>query len=411
MSEVRAYPMKDRSGNVLSVIETINDITEKNKLEEQVRHSQKMQTVGQLAGGVAHDFNNILSAIISYGHILLMKMSDEEQKKVIQKILDSADRAAGLTKNLLAFSRKQIMSPQPVNLNEIVERVIKLLSRVIGDDIEVRTLLTDEDLTIKADSSQMEQVLMNLATNARDAMTEGGVLTLETEAIEIDEAFVKMHGYGKHGHYALFSMTDTGIGMDEKTRGRVFEPFFTTKEVVEGAGLGLSMVYGIIKQHGGFVNLYSESGKGTTIRVYIPLLIKEVENAVPEKIGVPAGGSETVLLVEDDADVRMVTKQVLEEFGYKVIEAVNGEDAVERFRVNRDKIQLVILDVVMPKKSGKAAYDEIKTITPDVKALFMSGYTADTIPDKELFEEGMNFIPKPVVPGDLLKKIREVLEG
>jgi two-component system cell cycle sensor histidine kinase/response regulator CckA len=265
-----------------------------------------------------------------------------------------------------------------------------------------------------ADAGQIEQVLMNLAANARSAMPDGGTLGIGTEALQLGDEFTKAHGYGTPGLYALVSVTDTGHGMDEKTKERIFEPFFTTREVGKGTGLGLAMVYGIIKQHEGYITAHSEQGKGTTFKIYLPLI--QAESDVTEPLipatatsGLPTG-SETILLAEDDSEVRKITRNILEGSGYRVIEAVDGEDAVNKFLLEKDDIQLLVFDVIMPKKSGKEAYEEVKKIAPGVKALFTSGYTADTIHRKGVLEEGINFIPKPVAPDVLLKKMREVLD-
>ncbi|MBI5203736.1 MAG: PAS domain S-box protein [Nitrospirae bacterium] len=410
--EIKSYPVKNESGEVVSAIEVINNITEKKKLEDQLRHSQKLEAIGTFAGGIAHDFNNILTAIIGYGNLLQMKMqADEPLRAYVDPILISAERAASLTQSLLAFSRKQIMNPRPVNLNEIIGVVKKLMVRLIGEDIEVKTLFSEDDLTIMADPGQIEQVIINLATNARDAMQEGGALTIITKAVELDNEFIMAHNYGKKGKYAFVSVTDTGTGMDESTKEKIFDPFFTTKEVGKGTGLGLAIVYGIIKQHNGYINVYSEQGQGTTFNIYLPLTHKaEVKETKLAEIAPSMEGAETVLLAEDEEEVRQITKTVLEKFGYKVIEAVDGEDAVNKFVENRDKIELLIFDVIMPKKTGKEAYKEIKKIRPDIRALFTSGYPAEISDGKGLFEEGINFVPKPVSPTEFLKKVREILD-
>ncbi|MEK6583112.1 MAG: PAS domain S-box protein [Nitrospirota bacterium] len=410
--EIKSYPVKNESGEIVSAIEVITNITEKKKLEDQLRHSQKLEAIGTFAGGIAHDFNNILTAIIGYGNLLQMKMeADEPLRAYVDPILISAERAASLTHSLLAFSRKQIMSTRPVNLNEIVGVVKKLLVRLIGEDIEVKTLLSEDDLTVMADPGQIEQVLINLATNARDAMEGGGVLTIITKPVELDNNFIMAHNYGKKGKYAFVSVTDTGTGMDERTKEKIFDPFFTTKEVGKGTGLGLAIVYGIIKQHNGYINVYSEQGQGTTFNIYLPLTRKaEVKETKLAEIASSMDGAETVLLAEDEGEVRQITKTVLEKFGYKVIEAVDGEDAVNKFMENRDKIELLIFDVIMPKKTGKEAYEEIKKIRPDIRALFTSGYPVEIAGNKGPFEEGINFVPKPVSPTGLLKKVREILD-
>ena len=383
---------------------------EKEKLHAQLLQAQKMEAVGQLAGGIAHDFNNILTAMIGYGHLLKMKLKEEDPlRSYADHILSLSDRAANLTQSLLAFSRKQIINPRPVDLNEIIKRIDYLLSRIIGEDIKLQTMLSEKDLIVMADPGQIEQVLMNLATNARDAMPEGGLLTIGTETVDIDHEFIREHGFGKEGKYALISLTDTGAGMDRETREKIFEPFFTTKEVGKGTGLGLSMVYGIIKQHEGYINVYSEPGRGTTFRIYLPLIEAKVEEIKPEVIQPIETGTETVLLAEDETAVREFTKKLLEEYGYKVITAANGQDAIDEFKAHKDEIQLVLLDVIMPNRNGKEAYDEIKKIRPDIKVLFMSGYPADIIHKHEIIEKGFAYIEKPASPTKLLRKIREVL--
>ncbi len=386
-------------------------ISERKKLESQLLHSQKMDAIGQLTGGIAHDFNNILTAIIGLGTLLQMKMDEHDPLKTyVSQILASADRAASLTQSLVAFSRKQIMSPKPVKLNGIVEKAEKLLSRLIGEAIELRTVLTDKDVTILADSTQIEQVLMNLATNARDALSGGGHIIIETELTEIDKKFKDTHGYGEPGKYALLSFSDTGAGFDEETKGKIFDPFYTTKEVGKGTGLGLSIVYGIIKQHDGYIDVYSEIGKGTTFKIYLPLIQAEVEDQGGSAIAPLQRGTETVLIAEDEPGVRLLSKHILEEFGYTVIEAVDGEDAIEKFMENKNKVQFLILDVVMPKMNGKEVYEEIRKVRPDMKALFVTGYTADIMQTETILEEKVNIILKPMSPGDLLKKVREVLD-
>ncbi len=282
--------------------------------------------------------------------------------------------------------------------------------RLIGEDIDFKTILTGSDLIVMADSGQIEQVLMNFISNARDAMPDGGLLSISTELIEVDSEFIRAHGYGEPGMYALGTVSDTGTGMDEKTKEKIFEPFFTTKEAGKGTGLGLSIVYGIIRQHNGYINVYSEPDKGTTFRIYLPLVKAAAEVNKPVELAEPAGGTETVLLAEDNAEVRKITRSVLEAFGYTVFEAVDGEDAVNRFMKNKDSIELLIFDVIMPLKSGKDAYEEILRVRPDINVLFLSGYTIDIVSNKGIFAEGLNFISKPVSSNNLLSKIREILD-
>ncbi len=409
--ETKSYPLKDASGNTVSAIEIINNTTEKKKLEEQLRHAQKMEAVGQLAGGIAHDFNNILTAITGYGSLMMRKMGEgDPSRNFLQQILDSSQRAANLTQGLLAFSRKQVISPTPVKVNKIIENVEKLLRRLIGEDVELKVALADGDLTVMADIGQIEQVLVNLATNARDAMSEGGSLSIRTEMAALDAEFVTTQGYGNPGAFACISVTDSGSGMDVKTKSRIFEPFFTTKEVGKGTGLGLSIVYGIVKQHNGFITCYSEQGKGATFKIYLPLIDHDAPRTTAGVHLPESGGTETVLVAEDDAAVRSLVKEVLEQFGYTVIEAVDGEDAVSTFTKNRDRVQLLILDVIMPRKNGKEVYEEIRRARPDVKVIFSSGYTADILQKKGIPEEEFNFISKPVSPTALLRKVREALD-
>jgi two-component system cell cycle sensor histidine kinase/response regulator CckA len=406
--EVRVIPVKDDSGKVVKVIEVGRDVTDQKNLEHQLHHSQKMEAVGQLAGGIAHDFNNILTATIGFASLLLMKMDGDNQlRHYAEQILATSEKAAALTRSLLAFSRKKIISLQPTDLNDVLRSGKKLLLRLISEDIEVRDELCPDSLVIMADSVQLEQVFMNLVTNARDAMPDGGDLYLKTAPFSMDYEFIHSHGYGKEGRYACISVSDTGKGMDEKTRERIFEPFFTTKEVGKGTGLGLATVYGIVRQHDGYINVYSEPGRGTTFRIYLPLVSGTAAGNEKPVTSLPAGGAETVLLAEDDEYVRKSDKEILENFGYNVIEAVDGEEAIEKFTRHGDEIDMLILDVIMPKKNGREVYETVKSIRPDIKAVFMSGYTADVIIRKKLLDEKMHFVEKPVSPKVLLTKMRE----
>ncbi len=407
-----SVPHYDNEGRLVSYDGLISDITQLKTLETQLRQAQKMEAVGQLAGGVAHDFNNILTAIIGYAHLLLMKIPEQDPARAfVEPILVSAERAAHLTSSLLSFSRKQIIDLQPVDLNTIIRRVEHLLGRVIGEDVEFQTVLVAENLIVMADSVQIEQVLMNLATNARDAMPQGGVLRVQTEALTLGEDFIRTHSYGAPGNYVCLSVTDTGVGMDEKTRNKIFEPFFTTKEVGKGTGLGLSMVYGIIKQHHGYIFVSSSPEKGTTFKIYLPLItVAPLEQTARDYSMTAWRGAETVLLAEDDKSVRDLTRCVLEGSGYTVIEAVDGGEAVRKFVDNKEVVSLLILDMIRPKKNGREAYREIKNIRADIKALFMSGYTADIAHKKGIFDDGFAIILKPVTPSDLLKKVREILD-
>ena len=431
--DLKTIPVKDKQGKVINVIEIGRDITKHRKLEDQLRHSQKMEAIGTLTGGIAHDFNNILTAIMGYTGILQMKMGRDDPLRInLDQILASSERAATLVRSLLTFSRKQASNLEQVDLNELIKRVERLLSRIIGEDIELRVITPPPsapplnlrggwgELIVVADTLQMEQVLMNLAANARDAMPDGGLLNIETGLVEFDEEYEKVHGYGKPGMYALISVTDGGCGMDEETRLRIFEPFFTTKEAGRGTGLGLSIVYGIIKQHNGYINCYSEPGKGTTFKVYLPIAavnsgmrIADISGSDASRTKLALAGTETVLVAEDEGEVRKLVKEILEEFGYQVIEAVDGEDAINKFMDNKDRIEVVFLDMIMPKMSGEEACEIIKKIKPEMKVLFSSGYPADFLSGRSIAgatKGDLNFVIKPISPTELLKKVRGLLD-
>ncbi|HEX8949101.1 MAG TPA: ATP-binding protein [Dissulfurispiraceae bacterium] len=409
--EITTSPLRGADGEVIAAIEVVRDVTESRRLKDQLLHAQKLQAVGQLAGGIAHDFNNILTAIMGYVYMLQIRMDkDSPLMTYVKEILDSTTGAANLTRSLLAFSRKQIINPKPLNLNEIIIRVGKLLRNLIGEEIELKIETAYYDLNVIADSLHIEQVLMNLIMNAKDAMPGGGEVSITTERMRLDNEFIRTHGYGKLGSYALISVSDSGTGMDEKTRERIFEPFFTTKETGKGTGLGLSIAFGIVKQHDGYINVYSEPGRGTTFRIYLPLITEKVLESSFAEESLPEGGSELILVAEDESSVRRSMKNMLEGFGYKVLEATDGEDAVAKFMDNREAVRLVIVDIIMPKKNGKEVYDELRKMSPGVKVLFTSGYTADIIHKKGILDEGLNFISKPVMPNELLRKIREVMD-
>lgn len=401
-----------REGNkVLGYQGILHDITMRKKLEAQLLQAQKMEAIGQLAGGIAHDFNNLLTAIIGFGNLLKADVSqDPRLDSYLRQILNAADRAAYLTNELLTFSRKQTISPRPVDLNTVIREVHLLLSRIIGEDVEFSTSLHDSELFVMADSIQIEQVLMNLATNSRDAMPEGGKLTITTERTELDSSFTKAHGYGIPGAYAMLTFQDSGNGFDERTKERIFEPFFTTKDVGKGTGLGLAMVYGIVKQHRGFINVYSEPGDGAVFRIYFPLINAAAHEMQPRSPVLFRQGTETILVGEDDIQVRTLIKEVLLKSGYEILEAVDGDDTLRVFRDHSDSIHLVILDVVMPKIGAKDVFDEIRKIQPDMQVLFMSGYSSDIILKKGIPEKQVNFITKPVAPDALLAKVREMLD-
>ncbi len=352
--EKSGVPFFDPSGNLEGYRGIDRDITERKKLEEQLLQAQKMEAIGQFAGGIAHDFNNMLTAIMGYGEFLKMEIDkDSRSQRHVDVILSAAAKSANLTQQILAFSRKQIISPKQTDLNELIKGIEKLLHRLIGEDIEINIALADRELTVLVDPGQLEQVLMNLCTNARDAMPDGGTIFMSTGTDFLDREYVKTYDVENAGMYALITVTDTGSGMDEKTRQRIFEPFFTTKELGKGTGLGLATVYGIIKQHNGHINVYSEPGKGTTFKIYLPLIASPMDKGECKEVMPPRRGSETILVAEDNDDVRTLTKQVLLKYGYDVIEAVDGEDAINQLRKYKDIVRLVVIDVIMPKEKWK----------------------------------------------------------
>ena len=386
------------------------DVTERLKLEEQLRHSQKLEAVGLLAGGVAHDFNNILTVIGGYCELLKLDLEqgDPVRDKVVQ-ISAAADRASNLTRSLLAFSRKGEVKAAAANINELVRGVEKFLQRIIGEDIALGTSLTDDPLWAVVDPGQIEQVLMNLAANARDAMPKGGRLLVQTERHEIDAAFAHAHGFGAPGLYALITISDTGEGMDAETKERIFDPFFTTKVVGKGTGLGLAIVYGIVSQHKGFMNVYSEPGVGTAFRIYLPALTSCAEAAVDTAAAAhEVRGHETILVAEDDPHVLDLVSSILAQYGYKVVHAANGLEAVQKFRER--EVNLVLMDIIMPVMNGKQAAEKIRLLQPEARILFTSGYTADIIRSRSELEVGAELVMKPVKPSVLLEKIREMLD-
>jgi two-component system, cell cycle sensor histidine kinase and response regulator CckA len=407
---ITAAAIRDEKGKVINYRGIMRDVTLEKTLEHQIMQAQKMEAVGQLAGGIAHDFNNILSAIIGYGHLVLMQIQEDSPlRPYVEQILDSSERAATLTQNLLAFSRKQIINLQPCRVNEIIKKATPVLTKLIREDIELKLELSEEDSTVIVDRLQIEQVLMNLVTNARDAMSAGGILTISTQKMDMDATFMEVHGYGEIGKYAIISVEDTGVGLDEMTKTRIFEPFFTTKEMGRGTGLGLAMVYGAVKQNNGFINVYSEVGKGTTFRIYLPEVTVTVERKKDVDIQSPLGGAETILLVEDDQALRKLAGTLLDKYGYTVIEAIDGDDALARFNAYKKRIDLLITDVVIPKRSGIEVFETIRMLHPEIKVLFLSGYSKDIIQKKGILDTGANFLQKPVSPNTLLAKVREIL--
>ncbi|PYO27333.1 MAG: hybrid sensor histidine kinase/response regulator [Gemmatimonadetes bacterium] len=404
--------VRNRAGQVEYYETFVRDVTDQRRLQQQVLQSQKMEAVGRLAGGIAHDFNNLLTVITSYSDLLLEDLAPGDAKRDdLEQVRKAADGAAALTRQLLAFSRQQAVEPRVVSLNTVVEGLQKILRRVIGEDIELTTTLAPDLGAVRADVGQLEQVLMNLAVNARDAMPTGGRLTVETANVEHDPDYAREREAAAVRQFAMLAVSDTGCGMDEATKARIFEPFFTTKEPGKGTGLGLATVYGIVKQAGGFIWVYSEPGQGTSFKIYLP----EVD-ATAERTTAVAGaraprGTETVLLVEDAAAVRAVTKQVLERQGYVVLEAPDGEAALRLAQQHRGPIHLLLTDVVLPRVSGRELAERLTQVRPDMKVLYASGYTDDSVVRHGILELGTAYLQKPFSPESLARKVRNVLDA
>ena len=381
--------------------------------QEQLLQSQKLEAVGQLAGGIAHDFNNLLTVITGYSEMLVNKTAaDDPHLSKLEEIRKAASRAASLTRQLLAFSRKQVLQPKILELNAIVAEMEKMLARVIGENIELRTALQTDLGNVEADPGQVEQVIMNLAVNARDAMPAGGKLTIETSNAYLDETYTRHHVGSIPGPYVMLAVSDTGVGMDEETQSHIFEPFFTTKALHKGTGLGLSTVYGIVKQSGGNIWVYSEVDRGTTFKVYLPRTDKGADEYKHTDLEANLlRGNETVLLVEDAEMLRQLAREVLETNGYKVLEATSGREALRLCGQNDFPIHLLLTDVVMPEMSGRELANQLAPLHPQMRVLYMSGYTDDTIVHHGVLEEGINFMQKPFTPDQLVTRVREVLNA
>jgi len=401
----------DEQGEFLHVDGLLLDITEQDVAEKQARTAQRMEAVGTLAGGVAHDFNNALTGIFGFAEMLRMRLSaDARAQADLDEILRCAERASTLTRQLLTYARRQAIEPVNLSLNSVVTELMKLIGKVAGERIETRTRLEEGLPSVRADRGQFEQVLMNLCLNARDAMPSGGTLLVETAAVYVDDEHVRQHPYMKTGRYVVLSVTDTGIGMDEKTREKIFEPFFTTKGPEKGTGLGLAMVYGIVKKHDGYIHVFSEPGMGTTFRIHLPAVEAPPEEKATRRDEAVQGGNEAILLADDDEAVRKLAELGLREYGYRVLMSRNGEEAVEIFRKEQG-IALVLLDVAMPKMGGREALAAMRETDPGLKAILMSGHSFDechgqiaTVPEEP-------FLQKPFGPILLARKVREVLDG
>jgi PAS domain S-box-containing protein len=408
---VTGRQLVNRGGEKLGAVVSLHDVTMVKAMEEHLRQSQKMDSIGALAGGVAHDFNNILTVIIGACSLLdVSPLDDPEQAALISRISSSADRASKLTKSLLAFSRKQSIFKQSDNLGSLVKAMQDFLVRIIGEDILLTTYLPDEALIVLIDRGQIEQVLMNLAVNARDAMPCGGVLNIAVSRVDNNELFPVLERCPPGG-YALITVSDTGEGIDNAVQQRIFEPFFTTKATGKGSGLGLSMAYGIVRQHDGVIHVFSEPGVGTTFKIYLPLG-NHHENMIAVSPGKQLpGGTETILLVEDDTEVLEINKGLLERAGYLVLGAKDGIEALELFNHGLDEISLVVLDVIMPGMNGKDVYEKLIECKNDVKVLFTSGYTAEVLNRNAVVQASMNFISKPLNPFEFLGRVRMLIDG
>jgi PAS domain S-box-containing protein len=407
--------VRDTAGKPLYFIAQIQDISNRLQLEEQFRQSQKMEAVGRLAGGVAHDFNNLLTVISGYSEIALQRVTEaasqtegEDVRDELEEIKSAAARAASLTQQLLAFSRQQVVRPGMVDLNEVVADIEKMLHRLIGEDVTLGVKLDPDAGPVLADAGQLEQVILNLAVNGRDAMPEGGTLTIETAAVELEEAIDSEHGRVEPGRYVRLTVTDSGAGMSAETRPRIFEPFFTTKELGKGTGLGLSTVYGILEQSGGHARVETAPGRGTSFEIYLPES-EQVDAGVAVPEASPEGGSETILLVEDEGSVRDLARRMLEASGYQVLSAANGSDALELCEAHHERIDLMLTDVVMPEMRGAELAQRIGLVRPGLPVLYMSGYT-----DNSIDADGsgsVSFLQKPFTLKELRGAVRDALAG
>lgn len=409
----RATPVRGDDGQIIRLVGIAEDISDLKRTEEQFRQAQKMEAVGRLAGGVAHDFNNVLTAIIGYAELLLNDMAlESSQREDVAEISTAAQRAAGLTRQLLAFSRQQVLQPTVLSVNEVVTNIQKMLRLLIGEDVALHANLAAEVGNVRADAGQLEQVIVNLAVNSRDAMPTGGTLSIETANADLTSDYAEVHQSVIAGRYVMLAVTDTGMGISPEARSRIFEPFFTTKEQGKGTGLGLSTVYGIVKQSGGYVWVYSEPGRGTTFKIYLPRVDAPVESLVPARqVQELVSPTETVLLTEDDEQLRKLIRGFLDRLGYQVLTAASAEEALGAAREHAGPIHLLLTDVVMPGESGRELSRRLSQVRPELRTLFMSGYTDAAIVQHGILERGLHYLQKPFTPAALARQLRVVLDS
>ncbi|HEB69592.1 MAG TPA: response regulator [Desulfobulbus sp.] len=416
--EIVVKVARNSTGEPMSIFMSLHDLTEGRKLveekrvlEEQLRQAQKMESIGRLAGGIAHDFNNVLTTILGYSELLLITMpEDDSYRKQIEIIHTAGEKARALTRQLLAFSRKQILEMRPVCVNAVISDLLKILGKMLGEDVEIVPCLNAESGIVEADPGQIEQVLMNLSVNARDAMPAGGRLVIETQDVFLDEEYAKIHPEVTTGPYVMVSVTDFGEGMGEEILEHLFEPFFTTKESDKGTGLGLATVHGIIQQHNGQIYVYSEPGQGTTFKIYLPASDKSLEHKEKKIIALSSGG-ETILVVDDETSIRKFMLHTLQLLGYKCLEASCGEDAIRLIKASEEEIHLLLTDVIMPGMGGPELARRAAMERPSMKVLFVSGYTENAIAHHGILNANINYLAKPVTPTSLAGKIREILDG
>ncbi|HEY8240513.1 MAG TPA: ATP-binding protein, partial [Kiritimatiellia bacterium] len=411
-TEQTISPVRDAAGQIVNFLSVAQDVTRTVQMEAELRQSQKMESVGRLAGGIAHDFNNLLTAILGFARLIRGELGESHPADAdVQEIVNAGERAAKLTKQLLAFGRKQLLQMHPLDLNAIVINMDQILRRTLGEDIELVTMCSEGMGSVEADAGLLEQVVMNLAVNARDAMPKGGKLTITTSRIQLDEDYCERHVGVKPGDYALLSVRDVGNGMTEHVREHAFEPFFTTKEKGKGTGLGLSTVYGIVKQCHGHIELISSPGQGAEFKIYFPRATAEPQKIIPSAETPVPRGTENILVVEDESTVRRLTRRNLEALGYSVLEARHGEDALRVYQTNAGSIHLVLTDVVMPCMGGPELVERLRALNPKVKVLYMSGFTEDVMLDRVHVEHAASLILKPFTLETLSHSIRQALDG